>query len=192
MLRRSLLAFAALAVLGVGSDARAGQLFSYASTPVPAVTAEPTTTVTYTGIAGSGETDTDIAVGEIFLAPPSGDGAVASGPITWSVDITDTASGDLGTFALTSTLFGSVTATSSLLDFTWTGDPVSQVLGGFIYTVTAKFIDVPVVQTDGSTTPGSLTATVTATAIPEPSTIAMAGIGLLGLAGTALRRRRSS
>jgi hypothetical protein len=167
-------------------------LFTFATTPAPVVTVEPTTTVTYTGTAGSGETDTDIAVGEIFLTTPSGPGAVASGPITWSVDITDTASGDLGTFTLTSTLFGSVTPTSSLLDFTWTGDPVSQVLGGFIYTVTAKFIDVPTVQADGSTTPGSLTATVTATAVPEPSTIAMAGIGLLGLAGTALRRRRSS
>jgi hypothetical protein len=86
-----------------------------------------------------------------------------------------------------------VTPNSSALDFTWTGDPVSQVLGNSRYTVTAKSIGVPIVLLGGVTTPGRLTATVTvapAQVIPEPSTLTLTGLGSLGLLGLALCRRR--
>jgi hypothetical protein len=189
MLRRALVAFAVAALLGSASDARAGIVFSFSTTPSIAVDPQATTTVFYTGNAGSSETTTDIKVGFIDLTAPTGSGGVASGPIDWEVAITDTASGFSDTFTLSLTLTGSVTTTSSFLTFTWTTvDGGPKQIGNNIYTVTAKFVDVPTIQSSGPVQ-GSLTATVTATPIPEPSTVVMAGLGGLGLLGTAVRRR---
>ena len=199
MLRKPLLALAFAAALGLGAEARAALLFNFSSVavvPPGGIDVQPTTTVTYTGNSGSTDADgigSDIKVSFIDLTPPSGPGPVNS-PFTFDITITDQTTGASGVFTLSGTLTGTVTPNSSTLTFTFSGSD-TQLLsgpGGTVqYTVTAKFIDVPTVESGGVTKQGSITAHVTAQlgVIPEPATAALALLGApVGL--LVLRRRR--
>lgn len=195
MIRKTVVALALLAGLGLAGEARAAILFTFSSAavvPPGGVDVQPTTTVTYTGNSGGSDAETpgtDIKVSFISLTAPTGVGPVVS-PFTFDITITDLASLAVGTFTLSGTLTGGVTPDSSSLTFTFVGSDTQQ-LGSYQYTVTAKFIDVPTVELGGITKDGSITATVVAVAIPEPTTVAMAALGLpFGL--LALRRARRS
>jgi hypothetical protein len=189
---------AVIAAFGLATEARAALLFTFSSVPVVppgGIDVQPTTTVTYSGNAGGTDADgtgSDIKVSFIDLSSPTGIGAVAS-PFTFDITITDLTTGAIGVFTLSGTLSGGVTPDSSTLTFTFSGSD-TQILtgpGGSVqYTVEAKFVDVPTVETGGVTRQGSITAHVTAelVAIPEPTTVAL---GLLGLPFGLVMLRRS-
>lgn len=202
MIRRTVFALAALAALGLGSDARAAQLFDFSSSPVvpaggtdtiPGVVSIVYSPNAGTSDAGFGPVDIKVSFVDLFVI--GGSGPVVS-PFTFDIGITDQNTGGSDVFTLSGSLFGTVGPTASSLDFTWSGS-VSKILSGpggsVMYTVSAKFVDVPTVLADGTGQQGSITATVTATPVivPEPSTLAMLGVGGLGLIGTIGRRKFS-
>jgi hypothetical protein len=194
LLKKSLLALAVAAAFGLGSDAKAALLFSFssaASVPAGGVDVQPTTTVTYSGNTGGSDADgpgADIKLSFIDLTAPTGPGPIAS-PFTFDITITDLTTSAVGVFTLSGSLSGSVTPDSSTITFTFAGSD-AQNLGGTVYTVTAKFVDVPTVETGGVTKQGSITAHVTAEAagVPEPTTVALAALGV-PFALVCLRRR---
>lgn len=181
-MKKALLALSMLALFGLGSPAKASILFAFSSvatTPPGGVDPQPTTTITYSGNSGGADADglgSDIKVSFISLTSPSGAGAVSS-PFTFDITITDLATSASDIFTLSGTLTGAVATDSSNLTFTFSGSTTKKV-GNSLYTVSAKFVDVPTVETGGITKDGSITAHVTATVVPEPTTVAMAALGL--------------
>ena len=201
-MRKTLILAALAAALGIARPARADFLpFTFSTTatvPVGGIDPQPTTTITYSGNSGSSTTPTDIKIGTIGLTQPTGPGPVLS-PFTFDILISDTTTGGSATFNLSGLLFGSVGTNSSLIDFVFAGSQTMSLTGPggtAVYTVSAKFIDVPTVEDDG-TKQGSITATVAGVfepdsrSVPEPSSLALCGLGAVALAGHAWRRRKA-
>jgi hypothetical protein len=112
------------------------------------------------------------------------------GPTTVTIDvkILDVASSLTGTFAFTATLSGLVSSdgTTSAANISVTGvsAPVTEMIGGVPYTVSAvsgKFFAQPgSPPVDGTGLNGVYTLNVSDSAIPEPSSLALLGIGMTG------------
>ena len=214
MRRTTLASLAALAValcLGQASPAVAAfGDFTYTSTLGPPVTngSGNNSSITLLGIttptalnaATFAAPGTDTPVGTITLADLTGGLPYNDNynfGYTITVNLTDVDSGFSGVVKLTGTLSGSiasdgVTESSSLV----TSLPVAQsiTLGTTKYTLTAvlgKFFaspGAPSPLTPGN--PGRFTLeTFASPAVPEPSSIALTGIGVVGLLAIARRRR---
>jgi hypothetical protein len=106
-----------------------------------------------------------------------------------TVNLTDLASGVHRTFTFPSALFGLFSNTTASF-FSLNSGPQSWQLGHNIYTVSIPFIEQP--GPLGSSQPGRFDAEVQVkpAATPEPATLTLAGLGLVGLLGAARRERR--
>jgi hypothetical protein len=109
----------------------------------------------------------------------------------------DEASGAYGTLELPGVFNGSVTSTEVDLGLTWAGPAApSLTLGGNVYTVTpGDYVPPGPFDRPGSAlgAPGSISVHIDvqpagAARAPEPSSLALAGLGVALLAGAAWRR----
>lgn len=184
---------AALAV-GLTGLGRA-QTFSHFETGTAFVTSNSgLSTVTFglgadTGaFAGNGGTDIVLANLDVTSTAPGEDAfAGGVGAYTLNVNITDDASGNSGILTFTGTLSGSVRPNASNLDNVFDAPQTQMItLGGCDYIVTIGPYTPP--GPPNSARLGAIAAHVTC--IPEPSSLALLGLGLLPMSGLALRRRK--
>jgi hypothetical protein len=107
------------------------------------------------------------------------------------LSVTDS-SGASGSLTFKGELNGTVTASSSNLTNTFTNQTTQTLLlGDHLYTVTIGDFTKP--GPPGSTASGAISAqaVITVQTLPEPGTLALASVGVLGLVGTLWRRRRA-
>lgn len=104
--------------------------------------------------------------------------------------LTDSKSGKSGNLTFAGTLDGMLTATTSSLKAEFS-QPRTQtiILGNYAYTVT---IDPSLVAlpSPGSQAPAVINAMVTVASVPEPTSLLLGGMGLIGLATGGWYRRR--
>lgn len=129
---------------------------------------------------------------------PSAPDAFTSRPYTLTLQLQDTYhTGQVGSLTFTGLLDGTLSAESSNLSNTFTAETTQQLVVGLTkFTVTIGPFSPPGVPGAVNTGGIAAQATVTAEAIiqelPEPGSLALAGLGLGGMALFALRRRRTS
>lgn len=115
-------------------------------------------------------------------------------PYSLTLTLTDVATMQSGALTFTGKIDGWLTAQSSYLRNTFTGITTQQVvLGNSRFTVTIDGYTPPGIP--GSTNSGSISAKASVTVesivqVPEPGTLALAGIGATSFVGFALRRSR--
>jgi len=145
-------------------------------------------TLTLTGDQKNNNTvETDISLSTLQIV-------AGTQPITDNVNfqmlltITDVPSNQSGVFTISGTLaLVGLDATGGTQDVTnLTIVPMTQTIGGFPYMLSVFRFSADTVNDPNST--GGFSIRVNA--IPEPSTVAMAGLGLIAAAGLGIRRRR--
>jgi hypothetical protein len=185
-------AIASCSLLAAGVSAKADYAYSTVTTPATTVLGIDgnTSTIGLGPISGSGLTGLQnvalVGVADVV----AGSGATGSVPFTTTVTITDpTGSGTItwgGTITFTRSDSSGETST-----FTLSTAPNSLTLDGSTYTIGNLVYAQPTVnaQSEGA---GRISGLVTVTAAPEPASIAMLGLGLVGVGGVSLRRRLRS
>jgi hypothetical protein len=184
---------AALAV-GLTGLGRA-QTFSHFETGTAFVTSNSgLSTVTFglgadTG-AFCGNGGTDVVFANLDVSSTAVGEDVFSGGVgayTLNMNITDDASAQSGILTFTGTLAGSVRPNASNLDNTFDAPQTQNItLGGIPYIVTIGPYTPP--GPPNSARLGAIAAHVVC--VPEPSSIALLGLGLLPMTGIAFRRRK--
>jgi hypothetical protein len=206
LLRRAwLLAAAALAAACLAPEARA-TTFSYTTSVTPAVVTGSSggldSEIDHMNASGNNRLlpagGTDITVGYLSIVDNSGGNYTDTynAPISIKVTIDGVASTTFkGTLSgtVTSDGFGDYAATFANPGF---DGPHSVVVGGLKFTITAiltKDFTAPgapnFTGAAGAGLAGAYSFHITAAPVPEPSTLALAGIGSLGLIGLVRRRR---
>jgi hypothetical protein len=126
-----------------------------------------------------------------ILSAPAGstNNLTTTGNYTLFVNLTDTNSGDTGTLTFTGKLGGSFTSSSAaLLTNGLTSASVQTIqLGNDLYTVTIGGYVPP--SPPGAMNMGSIGGHVDVSEVPEPTSLLLGGLGLLGGAVLGLRRR---
>jgi hypothetical protein len=125
-------------------------------------------------------------------ADPSAPGTFTNAPYSLSLAIFDKASGKAGNLTFSGTLNGTVSSGSSILMNTYTSPETQSVqVGNHMYTVKIGPFAPP--GPPSATISGSISAlaTVTVADAPEPSTLALAGMGLSMFGGWWWKRRRN-
>jgi hypothetical protein len=196
-------AFAIVIGLAAGGTARAGSVpFTFTTTASPttltATNGSAHATLTETPIAsGSGVADTDpltdpiyVAIANITLTRTSTSKAYTfNQSIIQDVTVTDTATGKTGEFVLTedfsipSGIHANITVSIEVADAQQNG----LVIGNYLYEIGETG------QTfNNHLDTGSLEIGLYASAVPEPSTLNLAGMGVVGaIAYGRLRRRKA-
>lgn len=194
--RRTLLlgAIASCPLLAAGVGAKADYAYSTVTSP-PSTTlggGGNTSTIALGAASGAGLTGSqNIALVDVTDAV-AGTGATGSVSFTSTVTITDpSGSGTLtwgGTINFSRSDPGGETST-----FTLTTPPGRLTVDGTTYTISDLVYAQPTVNAPpGSTTAGRISGFVTVTSAPEPASITMFGLGLVGAGGVSLRRRLRS
>ncbi len=176
-----------------GSAARADAVsWSYIWTPSkPNVYADKTTTsyVTMSPAAGTVLGPSDVVVSNLNVvsnADPNTPATLAHAGYGVTLLLVDSASHQFGPLDFSGEFNGSISSQSSLFGNTFLdGGPKTLTLGGRTYTVQLTSFTPP--GPPGASNQGSISATVTVS--PEPSTLALAGLGM-ALTGVASWRRR--
>jgi hypothetical protein len=187
-----------------GDAARAGTVpFTYAATASPTTlissSGPNTATITETPVtSGSGTAETDLTTPTTYVSIASyALSRTSTAPtypfdasITQDVTITDTASGKSATFVLTETfdvsvngLYPNVTASITVAPSQTSG----IMIGNYVYNIGVTNVNY------GTTTyHGTIQMGLYATAVPEPSSLTLAGMGLAGALAVYARRRGRS
>ncbi len=203
--RRSFaLAMALGGMLLCGGDAWAGSINylatgvfdsgGLAGTPTYTSTSDPSTSVNYTSTLSSASVPpmTNISLGTFTTASgaaPTSPTAISSG---FTLTVTDLASPS-HTITFTGTMIGGL-STSSSSAYLLFSSPLSQNLDGYIFSIVNADASVPGrVNLAAPTTnngQSTINGTVTAAAVPEPTSIALLGLAIPAMAGLAYRRAR--
>jgi hypothetical protein len=125
-------------------------------------------------------------------ADPSAPGTFTNAPYSLSLAILDKASGKAGNLTFSGTLNGTVSSGSAIINNTYTSPGTQSVqIGNHVYTVKIGPFAPP--GPPSATISGSISAlaTVTVADAPEPSTLALAGMGLSMFGGWWWKRRRN-
>jgi len=198
----------AVALLATGSNALAAfGDFSYTTTITPAVTTGTgseldlisVTTPQFSNAAAPGGTNSTVAFSQLLdLAPGGVYSDSYNVPYTITMTLTNTNSGGTDTFTITGSMIGTISSTdgstvSSNFNSS-TIDPIlvfSKTIGDAVFTLSAPVLTPPGAPLDNGT--GLVgTFVVTVSAVPEPSSIALMGLGVLGLVGVGRSLRRRS
>jgi hypothetical protein len=127
-------------------------------------------------------------------ADPSNPAVFTNAPYGLTLNITDGPSGKTDSMTFSGLLNGTLSSGSALITNQFTGDVLqSKVIGDNLYTVTLKAFAPPGPPT--ATNPGSIGALVGVgppVDAPEPSTLALCGVGLSVLGVRWWRRRRTA
>lgn len=199
--KSSLIAMAFGAILAWGAGARADFTLNYLPTGIftggatpgtPTFTAptDPGTTITFTNSPSSATVPppNQVSLGTFTTASGSATSVALSGGFDLTILNTDTS--DSITFH--GVLSGSISATSSTAAHILFSGPLEQVLDGFTIMILSADSSVPgEVNLGAPTTNGGVT-TVNGEInfVPEPSSLALLGLGGPALAGLAYRRIR--
>src|SRR5512135_3232394 len=186
----SLGAIASCSLLAAGAGARADYAYSTVTSPAskPLGSGGDTSTIALGSVSGSGLSGSqNIALVEVTDAI-AGAGATGSVPFMSTATITDPS----GSGALT---WGGIINFSrsdrggEVSTFTLTTPPGSLTLGDTTYTIGNLVYAQPTADASpGSAGAGRISGFVTITAAPEPASIAMVGLDLVGIGGVSLCR----
>jgi hypothetical protein len=125
-------------------------------------------------------------------ADPSAPGTFTNAPYSLSLAILDKASGKAGNLTFSGTLNGAVSSGSSILTNTYTSPETQSVqVGNHVYSVKIGPFAPPGPPSANISGSIAAMATVTVADAPEPSTLALAGMGLSMFGGWWWKRRRS-
>jgi hypothetical protein len=143
-------------------------------------------------IASTTQPSTDIVpISLKILTASAGDNNLSTnGAYSLFINLTDITSGATGTLTFTGKLGGSFTPTSTGGLTSTINDPSMQsiTLGSHLYTVTIAGYLPP--SPLGSVTTGGIGGHITVTDVPEPSTLILSGLSVVGMLFGVRRRRR--
>jgi hypothetical protein len=140
------------------------------------------------GIAGNGACTTNASFGDFFSAAGGTGGSFTNGSFTLTLTQTAPAptGGSPATFS--TTFSGTITTTTNAISVSFDNADQSRtitaVLGNTTYTIPSVFLLVPPTTNGGDT---SVQGQIAYVPVPEPSTISLLSLGLLGLG--AMRRK---
>jgi hypothetical protein len=152
--------------------------------------------ITFTpNVASTNAPPSNVDFGD-FLLTCNSCGTATFGAFTFDLVIDDTTDGAFGTFVGTST-GGTVTATSSTISISWLplqlGPGTSNASSGNFGPTEFEVPNLTLIVAPNSGTPQgdtSIQGVLTSTLVPEPATLAMSGLALIGLAALARKRRK--
>jgi hypothetical protein len=185
----SLAALVAAMLLATGSSSQATYTLT-SQAVVPTGVTFGGTSFTFTAILPAGQTGSTpsnfnvIDVGaSSATAPPASD----TGTVTLSDNMTVTGATGTETFTLTGT-FSLVAGSTGGIVSTYSGS-ITNIVGSGYTILFAGYAPPSPGSGAGTFNDGNISITIIPSAVPEPASVAMLGLGLIGVGGFAVRRK---